>query len=132
MLTKNNIETLIHEHTTFDNGVYFTINEKNYCPFCGAPMKIETPSFHQICSQKCEMSIKTEKILVNAKTIMKEARQLIDDVEEEVCENVKYHFAKKYRNEVFPRIVQDTINDLNLILESGGMGNERFEIVKKQ
>ena len=119
MLTKNNIETLIHEHTTFDNGIYFTINEKNYCPFCGAPMKIETPSFRQICSQKCEM------------VIIKETRQLIDDVEEEVCKATKYHFAKKYRNEVFPRIVQDTINDLNLILESGGMGKERFEIVKK-
>lgn len=110
-------ETAESATTLSEGGSYFTYDEKNYCPFCGAEV-VKKDMVYDVCSNNCPGS----KFMT---ALYKDKLRKLHIAQKEyyfLCERIKNaakrQLAKKYEEEIYPGLIREEQNNLAAIQNS--------------
>ena len=102
--------------TIGEDGIYFTYDDKNYCPFCGG--SVEYKDFKYVCSNNCPGSIFIIAHYSAALKKIHEAERYYHNVVQRALDFTRRELAKKYETEIYPRLIEEETNSLEEIKNS--------------
>ena len=95
--------------------IFFTFNDKNYCPFCGEELSYKDSN--QFCNHCSDYAIKHSLYLQKIFNYKKALLEL-STIKDDIVKSAKKQLAKKYEEEVYPQMLEEEAKNLEDIINS--------------